>query len=228
LSRPSWGRLYQLALPGARAELALVVSEDDWNQRTRDAVIVPVYREQDPQTSNVRVAVGEGLVADCTRVQNLVQEFLGEHVGACPAPALTRVRIGIRVYLDIDRLIAKQRRGEPPRAREEWWPRQAKVHYALEREVQRKKLFAIFSDDDWNSRPQTRYSAAVRLTSKRRDWREGWEVEVPGGCVVAGHLYSLLHADLDQKAPPASKPRHLEDDELAEIAARLAVLLRLR
>lgn len=226
MSAPLWGHVHDFVLPGARAEAAVVLSEDDWNLRTRDAVIVPVFRAPGSAESNVRVALDDELVADCTRVQNVAQEYLGDSREPCAREVLTRIRLGVRIYLDLDRLMAMKPHS-PLRPRSDWWPRQGQVRHADIPEVPGEKMFCIVSDDDWNSRPTTSYSGAVRLTSKKRDWRGRWEVEVPGGCVVAGHLYSLLHADIDPRPPEGKRPPELTPEELKEIAERLMVLLKL-
>lgn len=227
MSAPVWGHIYDFILPGARAEAALVVSEDDWNVRTRDAVIVPVYRQPGTASGNVRVALDDELVADCTRVQNVAHESLGEDRGICERKVLTQIRLGVRVYLDIGQLLNEAGPRQPINPRSEWWPRQGQVRYAELSSLPQSKMFCLLSDDDWNSRPTTIYSAAVRLTSKARKWRSSWEVEVPGGSVVAGHLYSLLHQDIAPRPPKSPRPAELTAVKLREIAERLVVLLKL-
>ncbi len=227
MSSPAWGHVYDFVLAGARAEAAVVLSEDDWNVRTRDAVIVPVYREPGTASGNVRVELDDQLVADCTRVQNVLHESLGEDRGVCERKALTRIRIGVRVYLDIAQLLNEAGPRQPINPRSEWWPRQGQVRYAELANLSQNKMYCLLSDDDWNSRPTTIYSAGVRLTSKGRKWRSKWEVEVPGGSVVAGHLYSLLHEDIDPQPPRSPRPAKLTPDKLREIAERLVVSLKL-
>ncbi len=227
MSAPLWGHLYDFALPGAQAEAVVVLSEDDWNSRTRDAVIVPVYREPGTASGNVRVALDDRLVADCTRVQNVAQDSLGADRGGCKREALMRIRLGVRVYLDIARLLEEAGPRQPISPRVDWWPRQGEVRYAEVPGLSRGKMFCLLSDDDWNSRPSTVYAAAVRLASKRRNWRAGWEVEISDGSVVAGHLYSLLHEDIEPDPPSSPRPTQLTPQKLREIAERLVVLLRL-
>jgi mRNA-degrading endonuclease toxin of MazEF toxin-antitoxin module len=228
LSGPAWGHLYDFELEGAKAEAVLVVSEDEWNARTRDAVIVPVYREPGTAAGNVRIAVDDELVADCTRVQNVAQETLGADRGPCPREPMLRVRIGIRVYLDIDRLLKRAGPRTPPAARDEWWPHQGEIRYAELPQFPGDKMFCVISDDDWNSRATTIYSAGLRLTSKAREWRSRWEVTISNGWIVAGHLYSLLHEDIDPSAPKAPRPQEASVEELHELADRLSVMLKLR
>lgn len=227
MSTPLWGHLYDFILPGARAESAIVVSEDDWNARTRDAVVVPVYREPGTTSGNVRVELDGGLVADCTRVQNVARESLGKDRGVCERRALTRIRIGVRIYLDIEQLLMQSGPRQPISPRSQWWPRQGQVSYAEVPGLSQNKMFCLISDDDWNSRPATAYSAAVRLTSKGRERRSKWEVGVPGGSAVAGHLYSLLHEDIDPSSPTSPRPAKLMPEKLRDIAERLIVLLKL-
>lgn len=226
MSAPIWGHVHDLVLPGARAAAAIALSEDDWNLRTRDAVIVPVFRAPGSAQGNVRIALDDQLVADCTRVQNVAQEYLGEDRGSCAREALRGIRLGVRIYLDIDRLLALNRRS-PLKPRSEWWPRQGQVRYAEIPDPPEDKMFCIVSDDDWSSRPTTTYSGAVRLTSKTRDWRGPWEVEIPGGYLVAGHLYSLLHEDINPDPPRGERPTELSPEKLKEVAERLLVLLKI-
>lgn len=94
--------------------------------------------------------------------------------------------------------------------------------------LQQTKMYAFLSDDDWNSLAGTIYSAAVRLTSKTHPMRTRWEVEAPAGWVVAGHLYSVLHDDVDQRAPRPPRPSRLDGQKLSEIARLLFTLLALR
>lgn len=102
------------------------------------------------------------------------------------------------------------------------------VRYADQPGLHQTKMYALLSDDDWNSLEGTIYSAAVRLTSKTHAARRRWEVEVPGGWVVAGHLYSILHDDIGQRAPNAPRPNRLGAEELSDIARLLITLLALR
>lgn len=228
MSTPAWGHLYDFELEGAQAEAVLVVSEDEWNIRTRDAVIVPVYRAPGTAAGNVRIAIDDELAADCTRVQNVAQDTLGDDRGSCPRDPLTRVRLGIRVYLDIDRLIQQAGPKTALKPRSEWWPRQGQVRYAEIPEFPASKMFCIISDDDWNSRESSIYSAALRLTSKTREWRGRWEVEISGGWIVAGQLYSLIHEDINLVPPTPPRPQEASVEELDQLAKRLSVLLKLR
>lgn len=229
MSPPLWGHIYDFELKGARAEAVLVVSENDWNSRTRDVVVVPLYGGGVAEAGNVRIAIKDGLVADCTRVQNVAQDVIGADRGASERQALLRVRLGLRVYLDIDRLVDRARpRASAPDANTGWWPRQGQVRYAEVPGFPADKMFCVVSEDDWNSRTSTAYSAALRLMSKTRRWRSQWEVEIGNRWIVAGHLYSLLHADIDQAVPSSPRPREACPEELHQLAMRLSVLLKLR
>lgn len=228
MSSQLWGHIYDFELDGAQAEAVLVVSEDEWNTRTRDAVIVPLYRDPGGEAGNVRVAIDDQLVADCKRVQNVAQDTIGADRGACPTEPLTRVRLGIRIYLDIDRLLRRAGSRTPLNPRPLWWPRQGQIRYANLPDFPADKMFCLASDDDWNSRPTTAYSAALRLTSKSREWRSRWEVEIGSSWIVAGHLYSIVHADIDPTPPKPPRPQEASLDELYELAERLTVLLKLR
>ena len=180
MSRPLWshpicGDLYELDLPGAEATHVVVLSEDLWNAQMGDSVVVPVYHRPDANGSLLLVAVDDELRANCTRVQSMAHEFIGGRSGPCPAEPWVRIRIGVRMFIDIDRRIAKT--PPPPQsvARRDWWPRQNRVHFAANPALAYgDKLYAIVSDDDWNSLPDARTVAAVRLTSKTKRQRLRW------------------------------------------------------
>lgn len=227
MNPPITGRLYDFELEGAQAEAVLVLSENDWNERTRDVVIVPVYRGRGTGVGNVRVEVAPGLVADCTRIQNVPQDELGRDRGVCPTQPFVRVRIGVRIYLDIDRLRRQAGPKSPLQPRSSWWPRQGDVRYVEVTGFPEDKMYCVMSEDDWNSRDTTIYSAGLRLTSKTRSWRSPWEVQISSGWIVTGHLYSLLLEDFGQQPPRAPRPQRADSDELEQLANGLATLLGL-
>jgi mRNA-degrading endonuclease toxin of MazEF toxin-antitoxin module len=221
LSYPLCGLVYELQLAGAQATHALVITEDVWNVQRGDSVVVPLYPLPHVSPSLFLVALDNTLKANCTRVQSMSHEFLGNPVARVGGEPWNRVRIGIRKFLDIDRRISKTPVPPPANPRTDWWPRQNDVHFARNPEIQATdKLYGVISDDDWNSLTTTPNVAAVRLTSKTKPNRLRWEVSVTGGFVVTGDIYSIALADFEQKPPPKKYPARLSADEAAAIAKK--------
>lgn len=229
MTYPLCGFIYVLEIPGAEATHLLVLSEDIWNARMPDSVVVPLYQLPDAATSLFLVEVGSKLKANCTRVQSMSHQFIGTvAVARCPEDAWLRVRIGVRKFLDIDRRIAKTPAKPPISPRADWWPRQNDIHFARNPAISpNDKLYGVISDDDWNSRPGVRNVAAVRLTSKTKANRLRWEVPVGGGFVVAGDVYPVALGDFEQAPPPSMYPARLTDDETAAVATKQKAALSL-
>ena len=228
MSHPLCGFIYELRIPGARATHVLVLTEDIWNAQMGDSVVVPLYDLPDATSSVVLVEVGSKLRANCTRVQSMTRQFIGSAVARCPDDPWLRVRIGVRMFLDIDRRIAKTPADPPVRPRADWWPRQNDVHFARNAAIgPNDKLYGVISDDDWNSRVGTPSVAAVRLTSNTKATRLRWEVPVAGGFVVTGDIYSVALRDFERGPPPSKYPSRLTDDESAAVAKKQKAVLTL-
>lgn len=228
MSRARFGWRYTSALPNAKATEYIVLTEDAWNGVMGDAVIVPVFALDHQPTNLFSVLIDDGLVANCTRPTNLNTAFLGEAVGPCADEPLTRVRIGVRRYLDIDRR-ERKKTVEASNPRRSWWPHQGHFHFAANPEIGADdKLYASVADDDWNSREGSTYTAAVRLTSKSKPFRQRWEVAVAGSFVVSGDLYTISHSRFEQKSPSAKYPQVMTADELADLATVQKRALSLR
>jgi len=219
---PLCGFIYELQIAGAKASHVLILSEDLWNQQMGDSVAVPLYDLPDSEPSLFRVAISKRLRADCTRVQSLRHEFIGKAVASCPNEPWVRTRIGVRSFLDIDRRITKNPTKPPLSPNLGWWPRQNDIHFATNPAISASdKLYAVVSDNDWNSLVGVLNTAAVRLTSKTKPKRLRWEVPVGGGgFVVAGDIYSVATGSFEQKEPPKKYPARLTDDESAAIAVK--------
>lgn len=229
MSSPRSGAIYSLDLPNATATYVIVLTEDAWNDELADSVIVPLYASVNQNPSLFLVTIAPDLVANCTRVQSMPHEFIGEFVGYCEEERWTRARIGVRRFLDLDRRIAKTPAPPAKTSRADWWPRQNDIHFAANPSIgPDDKLYGVISDNDWNSQPHAHYAACVRLTSKSKTKRLRWEVPVTGGWVVTGDIYSISYERFDQKAPPKKYPGALSDDESSEIAVRQKVALSLR
>jgi hypothetical protein len=219
VSKPRYGWRYASALPDGTAEEFLVLTEDPWNDVMRDSVVVPVFRDDEPKQSNVRVLVADDLVAICTRPSNLAHEFLGEPIARCDSVALKRVTIGIWLHLDIHRRINKTTSPPPAGVRSDWWPRQGEFHFGPHPTGGKDKLYASVASNLWTSLPKVTYTAAVRLTSRTKSFRARWEVPIAGSFVVSGDLYLIPYEDFEQAAPPPKYPQGMTQDELAALAA---------
>jgi mRNA-degrading endonuclease toxin of MazEF toxin-antitoxin module len=227
LSGPRCGSVHELHVPGAEATHAVVITEDAWNERMGDSVVVPLYQWPHAAPSLVLVDV-HGLRANCTRVQSMAHDFIGVRASSCPPEAWTRIRLGVRVFLDLDRRISQGPTREPTSPRTGWWPRQDDVHFARNPAAPTQdKLYAAISDDDWNSHHASTHVAAVRLTSRTKPQRRRWEVPVQGGYVVSGDVYAVPLGHFEQTAPRAPYPTSLTGAESAAIATRQKVTLSL-
>lgn len=221
MSGPRCGWLYENDAPGGRADRLLVLTENDWNDAMRDSVVVPVFRLPGATSNLFRVLVDDELYAECTRVQSIAQARIGRPVSPCAEEAWVRVRIGVRRFLDVDRRIDMAPKPAAGDNRVDWYPHQDSVHFAAIPGIPDDKLFAAVSDDDWNSTPGVSHCCAVRLTSRGpKAARERWEVPISGGWVVAGDVYALPYAVMEQQPPPAEYPQMLTPEESANIAAR--------
>ena len=233
MSLPAHGSIYRFTKTGASAAFVLVLSEDDYNDVTRDVVIVPIFADEATAANDVVVRVSGTHVAHCTRVTTVLQDDLdlSKQGMPCPGSQLSRVKNGVRGYLALPRLVDRVPSPTVQTARASWWPRQGGVHYApLDSVEGAKKMFAILSEDDWNARPGSSYSTGAKLTSKPRSaehWRAALEVPVTGGVVVAGHLYLLPHAAMDAKRPNPPRPSALSAEQMAQLASKTATVLGL-
>ena len=228
MTYPRCGSIHDLNIPNAQASHVLVLTEDDWNARMGDSVVVPLYSWPEARPSPFLVAVDERLRAHCTRVQSMAHEFIGGRTGKCREEAWIRTRIGVRRFLDIDRRIAQAPADRPANPRTDWWPEQNAIHFARNARISSQdKLYAVISDNDWNSFARTANVAAVRLTSKTKPQRRRWEVPVSGGLVVTGDIYSVPLADFEQKPPAAKYPSRLGDDESSAVAFKQKTALSL-
>jgi mRNA-degrading endonuclease toxin of MazEF toxin-antitoxin module len=221
VTRPRCGWLHRARIPGAAASHLAILTEDVWNDAMRDAVVVPVYPRAHPRDTLLTVALGDDLEADCTRVQSMPHEFVGEPIAPLDGQPWVRLRVNVRRFLDVDARAGRQpaRHVRPTHAA--WWPRQNDVHFASNPRIgPQSKLYAPVSSDAWNSAAGASYCPCVRLTSKTKQRRLRWEVPVSGGCVVTGDLYAVAFHRFEQAPPPAKYPARLTADESAQIAGR--------
>lgn len=224
---PICGDYYRSGVPGGVAEALLVLSEDPWNERVDDVVAVPIFRSEAVPT-RLRPELTPGLIADCTLARNVNQEYLAERIGTCPDEPWTRIRMGVRIHLDIDHRIKKTPKPASQINRTEWWPHQDEVRFAEYEDIPQEKMFGVVTNDQWNSRESTTYCSAVRLTSKSKKWRERWEVEVDGGWVVSSDLFVVRYVLMDQAPPEPPRPDHLGLDQSAEISSKQKKVLTLK
>lgn len=233
MSRPAHGAIHRFTKTGAAAAFVLVLSESDYNAVTRDVVIVPILADAAMPESDAVVRISATHIAHCTRITTVLQEDLDltQRGVPCPAQVLGRIKRGVRGYLSLQRLIDQGPALAVETTRDTWWPRQGAVHYApLEALDGERKLFAVMSEDDWNSRPGSRHSTGAKLTSKSKSpehWRAPLEVPVSGGVAVAGHLYLLVHKAMSPKPPNAPRPTALDAAQMAQLAAKSAAVLNL-
>lgn len=195
-----------------------------------DSVVVPIYSLPDTVPS---LSSSSRSIAKCVRTapafQSMPHEFLGKSTAVCSGDPWVRTRIGTRRFLDIDRRVEKKPSLPPTAPRSDWTPVQNEVHFGSDPSIgSDDKLYALISDDDWNSLPATTHAAAVRLTSKTKRQRLRWELPVTGGCVVTGDIYSISDTRLKQRPPPPKYPSHLSEEESSLIAARQKTVLTLR
>ena len=222
---PRRGEFYELALEGARSDRVVILSENDWNDYTRDCVVVPFIRDAEARASVVRPRLDDELIADCTVVTSIAQEDLGRRLGDCPADVLAATATGVRTYFGIDDTLNPPRIRRPTGGRSGWWPRQAEVHMAT-RIAPEAKWVTIVSEHESNV--VLNNAVAARLTSVGpKRGRTRWEVPVRGGYVICTDLHAIPYSSFEQRpriSPPLSQLNRAERQELAK---RLAETLEL-
>lgn len=224
---PLCGDYYRSSVPGGAAEALVVLSENPWNERVDDVVAVPIFRS-DRVPTRLRPELTPGLIADCTLARSINQDFLEERLGTCPDEPWTRIRMGVRIHLDIDHRIRKTTEPAAHVRRTEWWPHQNDVRFAEYEGIPKDKMFGVVTNDQWNSRETTAYCSAVRLTSKTKNWRERWEVEVHGGWTVSTDLYVVRYGLMEETPPDPPQPDRLSLDQSADISSRQKQVLTLK
>lgn len=227
------GVLYQLAVDGGgdpdfvppAAERVLVLSENRWNETMKSSVIVPLYprrSEESEHAALLQPPVDDDSYADCTLLQSLDDDDLGNLVEACDQEALDAVVRGVRTYLGIDALLTRKIERPPARGRSTFWPRQRDVYWGRRFETQRER-YLIAAEDEFNIRSDR--TAALFLTSRGKNWRSRWQVPVHGGFVISGDIDQFAYVELDEQNRP--KPSQFTRDEMAEVAAALVEVLEL-
>lgn len=196
--RPLRGRVYELdPAEGAEARAALVLSEDDWNAAMNDSVIVPLYDGPPTMENPLRPTVGD-LVADCTRVGGVGHELLLADRGFAQPDEIQAVVAGVRLYLDVETLLAPPRLRQPPAAgRPDWWPRRGEVYYGHRFAAQRE-IYGVITDDEWNVRND--YATCAYITSGFKEWRDRWQIPLStGGYAITGDIEPFLYVELDNR-----------------------------
>lgn len=219
-------RVYGNAVPGGRAASLIVVSEQDWNDRVDDCVVVPCFTRRRGAQSALMIPAGDERYADCTLVQSIPQDELGPEIGLASGDLWTRIRSGVRLFLCIDQLQRELPPLQPERPNVNgWWPRQGDVRYRYVPAALATKMHAVITDDAWNSGQP--YSCAARLTSRSKAWRRRWEGSVPGGWAIAADVFAVPHVDFDQSASKPPRPARLAPLQMRELAVGLQRLLSL-
>ena len=226
------GFLYQLAVDGGdpdfvapAAKHVLVLSENRWNETMKSSVIVPLYprtEDESEHAAQLQVPVDDNSYADCTLLQSLDDDDLGNVVEACEQEALDAVVRGARTYLGIEALLARRIMRPPARGRSTFWPRQRDVYWGRRSENQRER-YLIAAEDEFNIRSDR--TAALFLTSRSKKWRSCWQVPVHGGFVISGDIDQFAYVELEEQNRP--KPSQFTRDEMAEVAAALVDVLEL-
>lgn len=227
------GFIYQLAIDGGddpdfvppTAERVLVLSEDRWNETMKSSAIVPFYSRRADESQHAALLqppVDDDSYADCTLLQSLDDDDLGDLVEACDQEALDAVVRGVRAYLDIDALLTRKIKRPPARGRSTFWPRQGDVYWGRRFGTQRER-YLIAADDEFNIRSER--TAALFLTSRGKNWRSRWQVPVRGGFVISGDIDQFAYVELDEQDRP--NPGQFTRDEMAEVAAALVDVLEL-
>jgi mRNA-degrading endonuclease toxin of MazEF toxin-antitoxin module len=202
----------------------LVVSEDPWNRAMNTSVIVPLYPlEEIERATDLLVAIDSHHYADCTLVQSLDEDDIGEEITECEPEPLSAVGFGLGVYLDIDDLIGKRIRRPPTTGRGDFWPRQREIYWAARFGDQRER-YAGMPSDEFNVR--SNHTAMLFLTLRDKSWRSRWQVPRDGGYVVSGDIDQFDYRELDERLRP--DPRALSRPEMAEVAHAVAEVLQLR
>lgn len=223
---PSRGWLYRLdESEGARASRVLVLSEDDWNRATSDAVVVPLYDDEPAAANPLRPPV-DGLWADCSLVGGLPQELLVEELAPAQDEEVSAVAEGVRLYLDLDTLLNPPRLRRPVSAgRSDWWPRRGEVYYGHRFEAQRER-YAVITDDQWNVR--NAHATCAFITSQFKRWRERWQIPLStGGFAITPDIEPFEYSALEQRGRPPAGEQRLSAEDMKAFALGLIIALEL-
>jgi mRNA-degrading endonuclease toxin of MazEF toxin-antitoxin module len=223
------GFIYRLAVDGdepgfvpPRATRVLVLSEDPWNNAMSTSVIVPLYALEELDQPTTLLVVIDSFYADCSLVQSIDHDDLGDELESCDERALTAVGVGLRTYLDIDDLLEQSIRRPPSVGRGGFWPRQREIYWGTRFGVQRER-YATMPSDEMNVRADQ--TAMLFLTSRDKSWRSRWQVPRTGGYVISGDIDQFSYVELEDRGRPT--PSNLTRAEMAGVAAAVAEVLAL-
>jgi mRNA-degrading endonuclease toxin of MazEF toxin-antitoxin module len=223
------GFVYALAVEGGgpgfeppRATRVLVVSENPWNDAMSTSVIVPLYPLAELERPTTLLVAVDPFYADCSLVQSIDHDDLGDELGLCSADALAAVCAGLRIYLDVDDLLAQRIRRPPSVGRSDFWPRQREIYWGTRFGEQRER-YATMPSDELNVRAD--HTVMLFLTSRDKRWRSRWQVPPEGGYVISGDIDQFGYDELEHRQRPA--PPRLTRPEMAEVAAAVVDVLQL-
>ncbi len=201
----------------------MILSDDAWNDWAPDAVVLPVFDNDYATPSLLRPEI-EGIgIADCTLLQSIPDDWMGEVAGWCSPDRIVDIRGGVASFLCIQTLRQGKTAPRPRSATNLWFPEHAGVYYATGHEATVDKMHAVLTDNDWNANQA--YVASARLTSRLKGRRSHWEVTVRGGCIVVGNLELLDVSDIGREPPQHPRPRALVAEERVGLARGISALL---
>ena len=202
---------------------AVVVSEDAWNEWAKSPIVVPLAAEL--SANALRPQVGQIGVADCTRPITVSQTRLGEVRGHLSTGESTAVTTALASMLNIARLITGTAPPPPAPPTPEWYPRFGSIYFDTLPVGGHEKMFAIVSDDRWNATQP--FVIGLRLTSKRKELRQRWEVPLTGGPAIVGDIQLIPTARLEQTPPRPPRPDQCTPAQRAAIGRGLQMVLNL-
>ena len=202
---------------------AVVVSKDAWNEWARSPIVVPL--DASLRANALRPSLGEIGVADCTRPITVSQNRLSTVRGRLSAEESTAVTAALVSMLNVAHLINGTVPPQPARPPAGWYPRFGSIYVDTLPVGGQEKMFAIVSDDRWNA--TQRFVIGLRLTSKRKELRQGWEVPLTGGPAIVGDIHLIPTARLEQTPPRPPRPAHCTPGQRAAIGRGLQLVLNL-
>ncbi len=202
---------------------AVVVSEDAWNEWARSPIVVPL--DASLRANALRPSIGAIGVADCTRPITVSQTRLGTVHGQLSTEESTAVTAALFSMLNVAHLINGTVAPQPARAPAGWYPRFGSIYFGTLPIGGQEKMFAIVSDDRWNATQP--FVIGLRLTSKRKELRQRWEVPLSGGPAIVGDIQLIPTARLEQTPPRPPRPVHCTPSQRAAIGHGLQMVLNL-
>ena len=224
------GSVVDIADPPAGVVVALVVTNDIWNETAPFVSVVPLI---DPFAASsalqpIMPIAGRDLQADPPRLAHIDKKPLGV-VAVAGDDELAAIAGGLAEILDLDRLLADPPRATRPQAGALDYPRFGEIHYlAGERYGGERKRYVVVSNDLWNGIAEPTVIVVRTTTSPRRSGVEFPPIQDGDAraCCVEARAVPKAALELSPRIRPT--PARLNLRDMAAVARGIATALELR